>query len=95
MKTTFWGVRGSVPSPISGIKIEQKIARVIHAAREASLPRGASHAAILDWLRANIPFEERSTFGNSTFLNDPFSTSKPVTVTWPVFHLHVIYDTLS
>lgn len=53
MKTTFWGVRGSVPSPLTPAQVEAKVKSAFEAAE-----RGDT----FDMLR----FDERATFGGNT-----------------------------
>ena len=53
MKTTFWGVRGSIPSPLTPQQVEDKVRRAFEAAE-----RGDS----FDMLN----FDERATFGGNT-----------------------------
>lgn len=65
MQLTFWGVRGSVPSPLVGHQVEDKIAAGVAEALASKLPRDASPDAIQKWLRA-LPFSKRSTYGGNT-----------------------------
>lgn len=67
MKIRFWGVRGSVPSPISGSQIEEKIVNALLLSHGSqALPATATRDEILEWLRTSVPFERRSTFGGNT-----------------------------
>lgn len=59
----FWGVRGSIPAPLTGQQVEDKIIRAlrglkIHSFSTEEIARG--------YLRANLPFAARSTFGGNT-----------------------------
>lgn len=57
MKIKFWGVRGSLPSPLSGVEVREKILRAL---REC--PPGADPEEWLD----SVPFGVGSTYGGET-----------------------------
>ena len=66
MQATFWGVRGSVPSPITGKQLEAKIAHTIHyAIRTGKFTPETPLEEVATWLH-EIPFEMRSTYGGNT-----------------------------
>lgn len=64
----FWGVRGSVPAPISNAAIEEKIVNAIEAAvvDGSLLNRPVNDASIREWVRSKLGFAERATFGGNT-----------------------------
>jgi phosphoribosyl 1,2-cyclic phosphodiesterase len=63
----FWGVRGSVPSPIAPAAVEAKMRdALVVAARDGSLPRDASPEAVEAWMQKHLSFAQRSTFGGNT-----------------------------
>jgi len=62
---TFWGVRGSVPSPLVGNQVEDKIAKGIAEALASDLPRDAAHDMIRSWIKTQ-PFSHRATYGGNT-----------------------------
>ncbi|MEK7546382.1 MAG: MBL fold metallo-hydrolase [Patescibacteria group bacterium] len=64
----FWGVRGSVPSPITNAAIEEKMVEVARKAivkfkiRDGHVP----DEEVLEWMRSSIPFRDRATYGGNT-----------------------------
>ncbi len=61
----FWGVRGSVPSPLSPAAAERKVVDAVHAACcHASSPK--TREAAEAWVKEHLPFHLRSTFGGNT-----------------------------
>jgi len=72
MKIKFWGVRGSIPSPITSEEIAHKMSNVIWKARNLELNRAESaefdpnqKKIIADFLDS-LPIEERGTIGGNT-----------------------------
>ena len=65
MEVTLYGVRGSVPAPPRGDEVERQIARALHRASEAGV-RFASEDEARAWLRRDVEFHERSSFGGDT-----------------------------
>lgn len=66
MRVHFWGVRGSVPAALTGGQVEDKILRALTHRTGIPLPAFASREQALEWLRRELPFELRSTFGGNT-----------------------------
>jgi len=72
MKIKFWGVRGSIPAPISSEEIAQKMTKVIWKARQLRLNRapGAEcdkkQKAKIEHFLAGLKIEERGTIGGNT-----------------------------
>lgn len=62
MKVKFWGVRGSIPSPISGNGIQQKIERILRLATPADIQSPESIQAFL----GSLSFSSKSTYGGNT-----------------------------
>ena len=62
MKITLWGVRGSLPTPISGLDMEQKI----KAALELAKPGDISSPEAIDAFVNTLPFPIRFTYGGNT-----------------------------
>lgn len=62
MKIKLWGVRGSMPTPVSGAIIERKIRRVLQLARPGDV---SSEEAIESFLYS-LPFSLTSTYGGNT-----------------------------
>src|SRR5206468_2535106 len=59
-----WGVRGSVPAPLTGAKVQAKVAQALSIAMRQGLP--ADEASIAAWMQEQLPFIARSTFGGNT-----------------------------
>jgi phosphoribosyl 1,2-cyclic phosphodiesterase len=76
MTVRFWGVCGSVPAPLTGKRVEDKIIAALQRAYEVPLPPAPSvqlgvtdeeyRKALRDWLHANVPFHTRYTHGGNT-----------------------------
>ncbi len=68
MQVRFWGVRGSIPTPITGADVEAKVAEAyLRMAQDANRPPdGASTDEVKAWMQANLPFHLRSTVGGNT-----------------------------
>jgi len=65
MTARFWGVRGSVPSPITNAAIEEKLVTVLQQAiQSGELPEGPEEAR--QWIREKVPFRDRATYGGNT-----------------------------
>lgn len=62
MKVTFWGVRGSLPTPLSPEQVRSKIAAVVHRIRPEDLVSGATRELFL----AGLPPEIFGTVGGNT-----------------------------
>ena len=62
MKVTFWGTRGSLPTPLAGEFILQKIIAALRGAVGIDL---SSEKQINEYVR-NLPFHIRQTFGGNT-----------------------------
>jgi len=65
LRIVFYGVRGSLPAPARGSEVEARLARILHRASEAGV-RFKSPEDALHWLRATLPFHERSHYGGDT-----------------------------
>jgi hypothetical protein len=59
MKVIFWGVRGSIASPLSGKVIEEKIEKILSLATPADIQSPESIQTFLKTLN----FSSRSTYG--------------------------------
>lgn len=62
MKVKFWGVRGSIPTPISPASIEDKLRQALRGAAGLDL---SSEAAVESYLR-RLPLTVRQTIGGNT-----------------------------
>jgi phosphoribosyl 1,2-cyclic phosphodiesterase len=62
MKVIFWGVRGSIASPLSGKVIEEKIEKILSLATPADIQSPESIQSFLKTLN----FSSRSTYGGNT-----------------------------
>lgn len=62
MRVQFWGVRGSLPTPLTSKQFHDKLAPILVAAREANL---ASPDAVREFLR-DLPEECRRVVGGNT-----------------------------
>ncbi|MDX1961424.1 MAG: MBL fold metallo-hydrolase [Leptospiraceae bacterium] len=62
MKVKFWGVRGSVSSPISGIAIRQKIEKILSLVTPADIQTPETVQNFLD----SLSFSAFSTYGGNT-----------------------------
>ncbi len=62
MKVTFWGVRGSLPTPLSADQVRSKIAAVVQRARPADLESSRSRELFL----ARLPPSLFGTVGGNT-----------------------------
>lgn len=62
MDIIFWGVRGSIPAPLSPQRIQEKIVYALCGAAEVDL---SDHRAVEDYV-VRLPFDQRSTFGGNT-----------------------------
>lgn len=63
MKVHFWGTRGSLPAARTFQMIETKIAKALQAARGHQLD---SEGEILTFIRRELPFHVRGTYGTNT-----------------------------
>ncbi|MDO8584016.1 MAG: MBL fold metallo-hydrolase [bacterium] len=66
MTVRFWGVRGSVPSPITGAEVENKVVEALALAAVRPDLINGSKEVLRAWVREHLPFEVRSTFGGNT-----------------------------
>ena len=62
MKIKLWGVRGSLPTPLSGEIIEKKIRRALTLAK----PGDISSSKAVELFIKSLPFSVRSTYGGNT-----------------------------
>lgn len=63
MKVKFWGTRGSLPAPCTGEQVGRKIERALKLARGHDL---STDAALEKFIREQLPFAIRSTYGTNT-----------------------------
>ncbi|MEK7648667.1 MAG: MBL fold metallo-hydrolase [Patescibacteria group bacterium] len=62
----YWGVRGSIPSPLTGAKVREKILKALKIAQNDPSFGEQSESTLENWVDANLPFEVRSTYGGNT-----------------------------
>jgi phosphoribosyl 1,2-cyclic phosphodiesterase len=62
MKIRFWGVRGSLPAPLTTPEIEQKIIEALLGARHVDL---TNRQAVEEYVRS-LPLHMRGTYGGNT-----------------------------
>jgi phosphoribosyl 1,2-cyclic phosphodiesterase len=62
MKVRFWGVRGSLPTPLTATEITEKLTQVLLRAREQDL---SDPRAVSDYV-ASLPLIMRGTIGGNT-----------------------------
>ena len=69
MTVRFWGVRGSVPAPLTPTQVEDKVIRAMfEAAGEGEIPEVVlgGYDDFKRHLQARLPFSTRSTYGGNT-----------------------------
>lgn len=62
MKIKLWGVRGSMPTPLTGSEVEQKIRKALNLAKPGDL---SSEETVEQFFR-RLPFSLKSTYGGNT-----------------------------
>lgn len=62
MKIKFWGVRGSIPSPLTGNSIRSKIKTILRMATPSNIQNEES----IDEFIQTLPFSSASTYGSNT-----------------------------
>jgi phosphoribosyl 1,2-cyclic phosphodiesterase len=62
MNIKFWGVRGSIPTPLTSEKIENKIRRVLSIARPGDVTSSEAVEAFI----SSLPLSAKSTYGGNT-----------------------------
>ena len=62
MRIKFWGVRGSIATPVKGRKIEEKIRRILACAS----PADVLDEDAIDRFLKTLPFSQRETYGGNT-----------------------------
>lgn len=62
MKIKFWGVRGSLPSPITGHAIREKIKKILMLAK----PSDILEEKAMDMFLNSLPFSYTGTYGGNT-----------------------------
>ena len=62
MRITFWGTRGSLPSPLNANEFKIKVKRLLMNAHNINLKNEASIEAYLD----ESPLQYATTFGGNT-----------------------------
>lgn len=65
MQIRFWGVRGSLPAPLVGADVENKVAEALGRAA-GSISIGHSLDEVKMWMKEHLPFALRSTVGGNT-----------------------------
>lgn len=65
LSARFWGVRGSVPSPLTPLQVEEKQLQLLKSLNGKPAPVG-SDADLRQWLRQRVSFATRSTYGGNT-----------------------------
>lgn len=76
MKAKFWGVRGSVPAPLTPAQIEEKICNAVlkfskdekapHAMWKSCMITEDQKSMVSSWLKNNSEFHQCSTYGGNT-----------------------------
>jgi len=62
----FWGVRGSVPTPLTSRVLQDKLVRALQATYRQPLPAEAQPELLAQWINDNLDFATHSTFGGNT-----------------------------
>ncbi len=62
MKVKFWGVRGSLPSPLTGSEVNQKIRKILSYAS----PKDLFSKESIEYFIKTIPYSLASTYGSNT-----------------------------
>ena len=62
----FWGVRGSVPTPLTNPALQNKIVRALQKTYEHPLPESGETERLAAWIREHLDFSTHSTFGGNT-----------------------------
>ena len=67
-RAKFWGVRGSIPAPLTARQVRAKEAKLLRYLRERGLqmPWPATETETQEWLQANVPFALHGTYGGNT-----------------------------
>ncbi len=76
MKIKLWGVRGSIPTPVSGHVIERKIKQALALAKPGDI---SSPEAITSFV-SSLPFSYRSTYGGNTTTIEVVSSSGDIMI---------------
>jgi phosphoribosyl 1,2-cyclic phosphodiesterase len=63
MRITFWGTRGSLPTPLSAHDVLAKIRSALHQARSHHFP---DEHAVEAFIEHELPFEVKGTFGGNS-----------------------------
>ncbi len=67
IKVRFWGVRGSVPTPISNDEIEKKLVDVAGRVHREFIGKNyICEDEFRRWLKTSVPFSSRATYGGNT-----------------------------
>jgi len=66
MDITFWGVRGSIPTPLTGQQVEDKIVQSTLAYLQNCEEWCPTEDAVRTWMRKHVPRTTRSTYGGNT-----------------------------
>jgi phosphoribosyl 1,2-cyclic phosphodiesterase len=75
VRVTFWGTRGSLPTPLGGAAVREKVIGALVKAAGRSLDTPAAAAAFVD---GHLSFAERSTFGGNTACVEIAGGSNPL-----------------
>ncbi len=62
MKIKFWGVRGSIPTPLTGTSVREKVKKALMLAS----PRDISSEESIDKYIDTLPFSIKGTYGGNT-----------------------------
>ncbi|MFH0830954.1 MAG: MBL fold metallo-hydrolase [Parcubacteria group bacterium] len=62
----FWGVRGSIPAPLTIQSLQQKLVGALRTAQRSAPPQAASDEDLLRWMEENLDFCVHSTIGGNT-----------------------------
>jgi len=63
MRITFWGTRGSLPTPLAAHDVQAKIRSALHLARAHHFP---DEHAVETFIEQHLPFEVKGTYGGNT-----------------------------
>ncbi len=66
IQVVFWGVRGSVPTPLTPARTTRKIAEAVFATLKSGAALTGTVEDVETWMKRTLPFDQYSTFGGNT-----------------------------